>query len=341
MQRREFLRRSALTGAGLAMAPLLKLSEASADPLIRRLIAPGPPRAATSHCQWGAFAMPQGSQTNIEALLALEAMVGRKMAIHRNYQGMDTDLLSKEAVWLSQRGTTPYRSFHAWTGSQRNAIKWADIAAGNHDSWLRVQAKALGDWGRKMYICFHHEPEDDTTGNPQSQTYQHRGCGSAADYRAAYNHVRQIFSGVSNLTWVVTLLSPTYMGSHGGPAAWYPKSYDLVGVDGYNRWPCSGSDNKTFAEKFSSARDFAVSKGKRMVIPEWGTIEQTACGHSSGDSNGKAKWFVAAGNALKSWPEVKWVSYSHVIAGSYNFRCDSSGTARAAFTTLGIDPYFS
>jgi len=335
VDRREFLKKSALTGAGLALAPVLKLA-----PLARNL-SHAPSDIETAQCLWGAFAEPQGQQKAMDALLALEQMVGRQMAVHRNYQGMDKDILDKAAQWLSQRGTIPYRSFHAWTGSQRYAIQWADIAAGKYDAWLSRQAAALAAWGQKMYICFHHEPEDDTTGNPQSQTYNHVGCGSSTDFLNAYNHVRAVFGNATNLTWLVTLLSPTFLGRNGGTDAWMPVSLDVVGVDGYNRYPCSGPVYKSFTDKFAPARTYAISRGKPLAIPEWGCVEQNACNHPEGDPLGKATWFTDAGNVAKTWPELIFLSYSHEIDYGMNFRVDSSAVSLSAFTAVGHDPYFN
>src|SRR6266446_5410012 len=72
-----------------------------------------------------------------------------------------------------------------------------------------------------------HEPEDDLI------------CGSPAEFRAAYAHIRRIFeaNGVS-VRWVAALMASTYDGGNGGYRQWLPPTYDLIGVDGYNRYPC-------------------------------------------------------------------------------------------------------
>ena len=336
MNRRDFLRTSALAGAGLV------LSRGGWGQALGQDFVPSPLEVGTPKCLWGAFAMPVGQEKPMDALVALEQLVGRQMAVHRDYQGMDSNLLSKAAQWMSQRGTIPYRSFHAWTGRQRYAIQWRNIAAGQHDVWLKQQAADLAAWGRKMYICFHHEPEDDTTGNPASQTYNHVGCGNAADFKNAYNHVRNIFSKATNLVWLVALLSPTYLGNNGGANAWVPANLDILGVDGYNRYPCSGPIYKSFTDKFAPAQAYAKSKGKPFAIPEWGCIEQTDCNHPSGDPLGKAKWITDAGSVAKSWPNLRFVIYSHEVdPGPLNFRVDTSSSSLTAFTAVGHDPYFN
>ena len=71
MNRRDFLKRSALTGAGLTLAPgLARAPEAAA--------------ATRSRCLWGAFARPRGDQSPATAILDLEAMIGRRLGLTRN-----------------------------------------------------------------------------------------------------------------------------------------------------------------------------------------------------------------------------------------------------------------
>jgi hypothetical protein len=334
MDRRHFLKKAGLAGVGLAAAPVLRVNPAN-SPKARYAAADAQSSPlATAHCLWGAFARPAPGQSVTEALYALEKRVGRRFAIHRDYQGMDADLLGNDVLELTDRGTTCYRSFHSWFGSgtgTRDIIPWAKIAAGTQDAWLAGQALAIKTWGKPIYLAFHHEPEV----WPE--------CGTAADFKAAYLHVHKIFAGATNVTWLVTLLSPTYNGNNGGPGAWFPPpdKYDIVGVDGYNRWPCLGTRVTTFDYRFGGAREFAALQGKPMAIGEWGSVEFYACGNSGGAPNGKAKWLAYAGSKIKDWPRLLWVSYSHVVDGTQNFRVDTSALALNQFTTMGHDPYFN
>ncbi len=331
MNRREFLKKSAAAGAGVAVSSTLGLSSSRALGLGRSVTPQEAGPDSSFHCKWGAFALPIGGQKIMEALLALEQRVGRRFAIHRDYQGMDVDIISSDVIWLGNRGTIPYRSFHAWSGGKTHFISWAGIAAGKHDTWLKKQAAAVGAWGKPIYLSFHHEPEV----WPQ--------CGSPADFRAAWNHVRQIFHRVDNATWVVTLLSPTFYGNNGGPKAWLPSpaNYDVLGVDGYNRYPCRGSSYTSFTDKFLAARNYALYQvNKAMFIGETGCVEQNSCGHPQGDPTGKAKWIYNMANVIKSWPRVIAVNYSHVVSGKYAFWVDTSPSALAAYRTVGADPYF-
>ena len=128
-----------------------------------------------------------------------------------------------------------------------------------------------------------------------------------------------------------------------------PPSFDLVGVDGYNRNPCVPNTKtqpwESFATLMAPARTFTQGKGKGLFIGEYGTVEQTANGNTSGDPNAKAQWFADAAATIKSWPEVKGACYSHTV-GSYQgytepFWADTTPQAFNAFKAMGQDPYFA
>ena len=104
-----------------------------------------------------------------------------------------------------------------------------------------------------------------------------------------------------------------------------PSSYDIVGVDGYNhvhRW-------RSPAEIFQSAEDFAVSRGKPLLIGEIGCEEQP------GDPSAKAGWIRQAASLFRSWPDVRAIMWSNTGGGGGDFWLDSSPQALAAFTAAG------
>jgi len=136
-------------------------------------------------------------------------------------------------------------------------------------------------------------------------------------------------------------MASTYRGGNGGPAAWEPPDYDVVGVDGYNRYPCKPVAPRTFVQLFSPTRTFAISRGKPFAIGEFGCVEQNACG-ASGDPNGKAAWISAAAAALKTWPEAIFACYSHVTTvEGYDYWMDTSSSSLASFRAMALDPYFA
>jgi len=322
IDRREFLKAAAF-GAAASLGSSFALSDLA--------------RAATAPtCLFGAHAEPRGSETSISAITSLESKIGRKLGIARHYVDWDASIPDPFQVWSAENGRIPYVSWQSWTKAG-TIVPWKSIASGKWDSWIRKQATSIKLSGYKMFFCFHHEPEDDPA------------CGTASDFRAAWSRINSIFNnvGTPNLTWVCSLMRSTYTGAHGGPQNWLPATYNLVGSDGYNRWPCSATTDhwRSFEEIFAPGRNAARSRGKGFFVGECGTIEQTDCGHTGLSKTAKAKWFSDAVTTIKGWPEVKAVVYSHTMSKlngvTLKYWADTSTSSMAAFKAFAQDPYFN
>jgi hypothetical protein len=315
MDRREFLKVSALTGTtafawGVRMPEVLAIQRSAST-------------LATGHCLWGAHAEPRGTENFRSAITNLEGMIGRGLAISRHYVLWESSIPDRHQVWSAQQGRLPYVSWHAV--SRREGVSWGSIAAGLEDAWIRVQARSVAQAGFPILLCFHHEPENDTS------------LGDAAQFVGAYERVRSVFASeaVTNVTWVTTLMRTAFVGGHGGHEAWLPSDFDLLGVDGYNRY--AGREWSSFATMFGPARDAAVALGKGLVIGEFGCAEHGA------NPEAKAAWFTDAGATIKSWPEVTAAVYSHSYSAKYRraYWVDTSPTSLSSFETVGLDPYFA
>jgi len=329
MDRRDFLKKSALTGAAVALGsriPILSsaLADSSSDPL-------------TAGCLWGVHCEPRTqTATAYTAIQNLEQKVGRRFAVDRQYHRFDTVLPTTYERWTKQHGRTPYVSWNSFSSSGA-AVSWARIAQGYHDVFIRQQAASIKQWGRHMYFTFNHEPENDAG-----------SCGTAAAYRQAFTHIIDVFNnqGVSNVTWVVTLMAPTFRGNNGGPHNWLPASYDMIGCDGYNRWPRILQPAwRSFAEVFSAAHTKSVELGKRLFVGEYGCVEQVTTAYPDGDPQAKADWFRGAARATQRWGNVVALSYSHagaMFGGKLMpYWADSSSPSLNAFKTVGLSSYFN
>jgi hypothetical protein len=339
MERRAFLKTMAVGGAGLAVAgfrfPVAHDRQRPTAQLERGSLMPA--SAATSApCLFGAFVNPFGADTTT-AVAAFETTIGRPLAITRHYLTWNISLTTSTIQKSAAAGHIPYIAWHA-TKKGNVAVPWSSIAAGSEDAWIVAQANALRNAGFPVYMTFHHEPEDDAAN------------GTPADFAAAYDHIRGIFDaeGVTNASWVVTLMATTYGGGHHGYAEWMPPRFDLLGVDGYNRNPCISSSQKhpwkSFQEIFTDAHAASVANGIPLFVGENGCVEQYDCGNVAGDPNAKAQWIADACTTLKSWLEVNAVLYSHTTCrhNGYmmEYRVDSSAASLAAYTAFGQDPYF-
>jgi hypothetical protein len=323
VDRRDFLKKTAVAGAGLTIPTWIEATPSSASP--------------GAACRWGAYASPRNGETAKHAILALENKIGRKLAITRHYMNWDRPIPGELVHWSAAGGRKPYVS---WQAVRHNGtvIPWHSIARGNHDREIKAQAARIRSWGRPAYFNFHHEPENDTRN------------GGPADFRAAFQRVRNIFDSmnVNNLTWAVILMASTYAGGHGGPGHWLPNRFELVGVDGYNRWPCLPNRSQhhwaSFREIFRPAHRLAVNRHKGMFVGEFGCVERNACGNRGAPRHAKARWVHWAGETLKAWPEVKGVVYSHTLARyqGYNeaYWVNTSAASLSSFKRVGLLDHF-
>ncbi len=304
IDRREFLKRSALTGTAAASLGWWALEGAEL-----------PAFAATAGTvKWGALCLPPGKQLQQAGVAALEAQVGRKFDTTHYRMPWTTPLVNKFTSWSASTGHTQILSWFART--KGGLVSWKGIGQGHQDAWIATQARALKAAGWKGYFCFHKEPEDE--GNP-------------TDWKAAYARVHQIFDsvGVTGMKWVVCLMASTYLSGTADP--WMPPNYDLLGVDGYNRYTCRHIEWRTFSKIMSPARDFAVSRGKGLYVIESGCVE--------GTPGEKAQWFNDARATLKTWPEVVGISYNNENTDC-TYYVDSTASSLASFRAMGQDPYF-
>jgi hypothetical protein len=316
MDRRDFLKASvAFLGTGAAIAGL---------PLATRLpfIGTSNALAGDGGVLYGALAQPTSGQSRLDSILNLESKIERRLDVVHHRFPWSGNLVNPFTKWLADSGRTPTISWSTRLrgGPKGPAISWAEIAAGVHDARLQQEAADVMAAGWPAYIAWHKEPEKEAAGNN-------------VEYKAAYDHVHDVFDavGVTNLTWLVTLTAATYRGLNGGPEAWLPSRYDVLGVDGYNRYTAAGARWKSFETIMTPARNFAVAQGRWLFVNETGSVE--------GDPGQKAQWFDDMGAVLKTWPEVIGFSYDHELT-SGNYYVDTSASSLQSFKAIGQDPYF-
>ena len=317
LSRRDFIRSSA-GAAGAVLA-------ASAAPAFAR-VAPG-------HCGWGAFAEPRGDQTPMQAIFQMERQINRKLDVTRHYVSWDRELANEQVKQSAATGHIPLISLECQR-SNGTFIKWADIAAGRHDTELINQANDVAAWGQRAYFVFNHEPENDTI------------SGTAQSFKAAFNYTRRLFGehGVHNLRWVCTLMAPTYGGAHGGAGKWVPAAAQVLGVDAYNRGGCSDNGWLTFKQIFGHAHGFAKNHHRPLLIQEWGTVGRKACGHSFRHVS-KAEWIKDACRQIKRWQNIEAVIYTNARVEfrghALSFRIDTSKESLRAYKRCGHQAYFA
>jgi hypothetical protein len=100
---------------------------------------------------------------------------------------MDSALPTKQDLVLARRGRVVYHNVNAYRllHGTKTCVPWSAIAAGDEEPWLAEPAKSIARWGYPIFMSFHHEPTVDRPHHPR--------CGTAAEYRAAFDHVVQVF----------------------------------------------------------------------------------------------------------------------------------------------------
>jgi hypothetical protein len=96
---------------------------------------------------------------------------------------------------------------------------------------------------------------------------------------------------------------------------------DIIGVDSYDGWPAA-KDEAGWAQHYSGAfglkfwKDFAISHGKALSVPEWGVYPGTAW---AGNNGGDNPFYIEKMNAFfkEAAPVLAYEAYFNEDAGYY------------------------
>lgn len=307
IERREFLKRGALTSTAVAGMGLLGL-----EGLTQPALAATPNVAGT--VKWGALCLPPAGLSQESGVAALEHHVGRRLDTTHYRMPWTSPLVNRFTKWSHQTHHTPILSWFARTS--KGLVSWQGIAQGHQDAWITQQARSLKASGWEGYFCFHKEPEDE---------------GTPENWKAAYRRVHQIFNnvGVTKMKWVVCLMASTYAAGRAG--LWLPGEFAMLGVDGYNRYNCFHTKWRSFEEIFTPAHNFAAAHHRKLYIVESGCVE--------GEPGRKAEWLRNARAQLKRWPNVAGISYNNENTDC-SYYVTSTASSLAAYRAMGQDSYF-
>lgn len=148
-----------------------------------------------------------GVAPGTRTLTAHEADLGRTVDIaHVFKQFTNYDTPGENFPGTTQQGYIDGGRMLLWNWKPGDTT-WTAIAAGSQDSRIDATADNIVEWeggagaGKKTFMAFHHEPEDDCTENGGT-------FGTAANYASAWRRVRDRFNarGVTSIIycWVMT-----------------------------------------------------------------------------------------------------------------------------------------
>jgi beta-mannanase len=293
-----------------------------------------PTPAASTDAQGGVGAMlgayvrstPSSSRADQQSSFdAFQQSSGRKLAIDHFYLpwGSTASSLQWRAAWDLDSGRVPLITFGAGGDTQA-------VAKGDQDTYLASLAGAVRSLDKPVFLRY--APAMDVAADA---SWVHSG----KDYVAAWQHVRQVFSG-TKAAWVWSPTANAFAGAGGGVEQYWPGegSVDWIAADGYNRYACQGAATGTWRELSTIFRSFYAwgsTKGKPLMIAGTGTSEDPANQARKGD------WFQNASRTLQTlMPNVKALVYAQSVSGGCDWRIESSDASQAGFDKLAADPWF-
>lgn len=288
----------------------------------------GPPILPASGALFGAYVRVDPSRTGPTrptAIAAVENEIGRALALDREYYLWNQSWPTADDTASVAAGRTLYLSWSA-RRTDGTHVSWIDIANGVFDGTIDRQAAAISALGAPVFFSFNHEPENDGV------------SGTPADFVAAFRHIEDRFDvdGVTNVSYAWTMMAWSFRQGIAG--RYYPgDAYaDVIAADGYTWYGCNNPSGpwRTFTEVFQPFYAFGRTRGKPMMIAEWGATEDLA------KPGRKATWIDEASTQLKQWPQIKGVMYFNTDNGCPRW-VDSSAASLAAFSAMGADPYFN
>jgi cellulose synthase (UDP-forming) len=219
----------------------------------------------------------------------------------RRYPGAGLRILHRFQAWwgpdrflgrkwldaVAAHGAVPMITWEPWvvrpngsaTATQRRGIV-GEIAAGQHDLYLKRWARDARDYGKPLVIRFMHEMNGDW------YPWAANGYGNTpSQFRAAWRHVHTIFAtaGAKNVSWVFSIDAlaagtPTKRRTldHFYPG---PRYVDWVGLSGFNWSDPRAGGILSYERVFRPTYDIVKGYGKPIMLTEMGTAttdERTA-----------------------------------------------------------------
>jgi hypothetical protein len=264
---------------------------------------------------------------------SLEADLGRKFALAREYRRIDQSFANSRMQTLVNTGHSVVVSVRSRTAS--GAVPYSAVTAGHYDGEFVTGLGQLNSLATPAYFIFQHEADSTDAKSSCSQPTD-SVCGP--EFVAAWRHIYNLAQshGYTKLVfmWTVTSYGFSSQTNVRNNSYWPGSAYtDWVGVDAYNGG-CEGTWYGTFAEMVQKSVEWtrANAPGKPMMLPEWGATEGST-------ADAKAAFFRAVPDALAqpSNSIIKAISYWHQAESGCDFRITSSQASYDAFRNIGHD----
>jgi hypothetical protein len=250
----------------------------------------------------------------IAAVHRLQREIGRRLDIVHVYLKWHQPFANKSDRAFLRQGSTLLLS---WSGADTRAI-----AAGAYDSWIRRQAAEIRATHKKIFLEWRWEMD-----RPGLSAQIH----SAADYIAAWDHIRAIFTRqhVDNVAWVWCPTGRGFVPDHA--AGYYPgnNEVDWICADVY---PGPGP-YRSFASVAQPFLSWAAHHPKPIMIGEYG-VPQTY------QPKQRAQWLWGVARTVRSDSQIRAVVYFDGNAHQ-SYALQPGSPALQAFRRIAREGYFN
>lgn len=193
----------------------------------------------------------------------------------------------------------------------------SEVLAGKHDRYLRQWFKSAPT-DRRTYWTYFHEPEDDVEA----------GAFTAARYRAAWSHLKQLERAAENRRLRSTLILMCWTVEPASGRSWKDwfagrRVIDVLGWDCYN----GGRVKGYYAEPRSILKPAVAAS--RSVGKPWGIAEfGTTVIEEDGGRRGRARWLREFARVVQN-KGGRFATYFDCNVGGVDFRLHDRISRRA------------
>ena len=286
---------------------------------------------------WGYAAVESGPA----AFGPLEGELGRRFDLVYRFHDLDDVVPDADERALIERGTLLHVSIVPTDFSDPGARTggWTAVAAGHYDEQLRRQAQGIASLGVPVFVTFDHEPDQPAK----------LASGSAADFRAAWRHVHELYSaaGATNTVWVWVVLG--WPETFRRALSMWPGNdvVDWISWDVYNAEGCRSGvhdparriDLETGIRVFE---DWLLEHGPGAGIDTGLPVMISEAGSTLQAGETSAEWYADIPWALAAHPRVRAVTlWSARGNGTCDYRFTESSEVTAAVRSAGLDPWIT
>jgi len=302
--------------------------------------------AAQAGVMLGAHVGMESDMNSTSDFIALEAAIGRKLAIDNDHQDWTEFPKTERVKWDITHGRTSmlsWRILYHENNPEGGCATAQAIVAGTYDAQLERQAAAAKALGVPLLVRFNYE----MTSNKENTCFtgfrvKLNPSVAGNEFIAAWRHVVDKFraAGATNVKWVWAPGQGAYQ--QGIWRMFYPGAdyVDWIGIDDYNKedTPASFATDPGILAFYAATS----SMGKPLMIAETGAVSDPRQ-----NPDAQTLWLTTAHAFLKTHPAIKAFVYWN-NAGTFareNVGYGGSGyvlqgPGLAAFRAMANDPYF-